>query len=126
MLYSVTTTSVVGIYTSCMATACIILYQVLIKPHGLINHLVICTMCIAALHRVWPGLNASNPASSCTQIFGSKPNAPSCNYWLHFSNGSITKVFCDKSLFPCQLGFSEEGGTCRGESISLPSIAIIT
>ena len=72
----------------------------------------------AALHRVWPpGLNASNPASSCTQILGSKPSAPSRNYWLQFSNGSVTEVFCNMSLFPCQLGFSEEEGSCRGESI---------
>ena len=74
---------------------------------------------------MWPGLNASNPGSSCTQILDSKPNAPSRDYWLQFSNGSIIEVFCDMSLFPCQLGFNEEGGTCKGKSIPALAVAIM-
>ena len=75
---------------------------------------------IAALHRVWPGLNTSYPADSCTQILDVIPNAPSCKYWLRSSSGSVMQVFCNMTLFPCKPGFSEEGATCKGKSIPGP------
>ena len=80
---------------------------------------------LSALNRVWPGLNASYPATSCTQILDSKPNAPSRNYWLQSSNGSVIQVFCDMTLFPCKLGFIEEEGNCRGESMFLHQESIV-
>lgn len=82
--------------------------------------IIIMHMYAIALNRVRPGLNASFPAASCTQILGSQPNPPSRNYWLQSSNGSAIHIFCDMTLFPCQPGFSEEGGTCRGESGPVP------
>ena len=66
---------------------------------------------------MWPGLDASDPADSCTEILDFIPNAPSCNYWLRSSNESVMQVFCNMTLFPCQPGFSEEGATCEGKSI---------
>ena len=74
------------------------------------------SFCAAALNRVWPGLNASNPAASCTEILDVIPFAPSVNYWLRSSNGSTIHVFCNMTLFPCQPGFSEEERTCEGKS----------
>ena len=109
MLYNVMTMSVVGI----------LLHGYSVHNDNRFDYVI---SLYSALYRVWPGLNANYPAASCIQILDSKPNAPSRNYWLQSSNGSVIQVFCDMTLFPCQLGFSEEEGTCRGESIPTPGI----
>ena len=64
------------------------------------------------------GLSENNPALSCTQILNtSKSTAPSGEYWLQDSNGSVIQVFCDMTLFPCQTGFREEDATCKSKPI---------
>ena len=74
---------------------------------------------VLALHRVTIGLKHNNPAASCSQILNVKPNAPSRYYWLQASNGSVTQVFCNMTLFPCQTGLREVDGVCKCKSISI-------
>ena len=44
------------------------------------------------------GVNESNLAISCTEIFKKKLSTPSGYYWLQSDNGSAVRVFCDMTL----------------------------
>ena len=44
------------------------------------------------------GVNESNPAISCAEIFKKKLNTPSGYYWLQSDNGSAVRMFCDMTL----------------------------
>ena len=44
------------------------------------------------------GVNESNPAISCAEIFKKKLSTPSGYYWLRSDNGSAVRVFCDMTL----------------------------
>ena len=44
------------------------------------------------------GVNESNSAISCAEIFKKKLSAPSGYYWLQSDNGSAVRVFCDMTL----------------------------
>ena len=61
------------------------------------------------------GLYESNSAVSCTGILEVRSSAPSSYYWLQSTDGSVIRVFCDMTQFPCQPGFTEEGGNCNGK-----------
>ncbi len=44
------------------------------------------------------GVNVSNPAISCAEIFKKKPSTLSGYYWLRSANGSAVRVFCEMIL----------------------------
>ena len=53
---------------------------------------------LMTLHQ--PGMTASHPASSCSEIFNFNPHTrtPSGYYWLEASNGSTIRVYCNMTL----------------------------
>ena len=52
-------------------------------------------------YKVFPGLDASNPAASCADIVRAVATAPSGYYWLQSTSGSPVRVYCDMSI-SCQ------------------------
>ena len=51
---------------------------------------------LMTLHQ--PGMTASHPATSCSEILNFNPHTPSGYYWLEASNGSAIQVYCDMTL----------------------------
>ena len=56
---------------------------------------------VSATTKVFPGLDASNPASSCAEILDTRPSALSGDYWLEGTGGTAIQVYCDMSI-TCQ------------------------
>ena len=51
---------------------------------------------LMTLHQ--PGMTASHPATSCSEIFNFNPQTPSGYYWLEASNGSAVQMHCNMTL----------------------------
>ena len=51
---------------------------------------------LSTLHLL--GTNSTYPATSCQEIYNSKLNVQSGNYWLKDSNGAAVGVYCDMTL----------------------------
>ena len=51
---------------------------------------------LMTLHR--PGMTASHPATSCSEIFNFNRQTPSGYYWLEASSGSAVRMYCDMTL----------------------------
>ena len=51
---------------------------------------------LMTLHQ--PGMTASHPATSCSEIFNFNPQTPSGYYWLEASSGSTVRMYCNMTL----------------------------
>ena len=51
---------------------------------------------LMSLHQ--PGMTASHPATSCSEIFNFNPRTSSGYYWLEASNGSAIRLYCSMTL----------------------------
>ena len=51
---------------------------------------------LMSLHQ--PGMMASHPATSCSEIFNFNPQMPLGYYWLEASNGSAICLYCNMTL----------------------------
>ena len=51
---------------------------------------------LMTLHQ--PGMTASHPATSCSEIFNFNPQTPPGYYWLEASNSSAVQMHCNMTL----------------------------
>ena len=64
-----------------------VVYQIIILYLG-----VLIITINAAIQKFYLGVNESNPAVSCAEVFTKKLNVPSGYYWLQSTNGSAVRA----------------------------------